>query len=177
MTTIIIIGGREDDTAEKLIIGRLSATSRITYIKNDSLYVCGSGYEILCFESERPEITDAENAIIVAKKNAVLPEKLPAGCTVIINSESTQQIAAVRNNRVFAVDCGFSPTSTVSFSSEKESTAVISLNRVIKALSGREIQPLELPAEKRGSDIYSLMSYTALRLLLDDRDSDLGELM
>lgn len=177
MTTIIIIGGREDDSAEKLITERLSATYRITYIKDSTLFVCGSGYEILCFEHESPEIIGAENAIIVAKKNAVLPDNLPAGCTVIINSESTQQIAAVRNNKVFAVDCGFSPTATVSFSSENDSTVVISLNRAIRALSGREIQPLELPAEKHGSDIYSLMSYTALRLLLDDRDSELGVLM
>ncbi len=177
MTTIIIIGGREDSSAEKLITERLSATYRITYIKDGSLYVCGSGYEILCFECEAPGIIRAENAIIFAKKNAVLPGSLPAGCTVIMNSDNDQQIAAVRNNRVFAVDCGFSQMSTVSFSSENDSTVVISLNRAIRALSGREIQPLEFPAEKSGAGIYALMSYTALRLLLDDHDSDLGALI
>ena len=177
MTVIIIIGSREDDSAEKLITERLSATYRITYIKENSLSVCGSGYEILCFECADPDIVGAENAVIVAKKNAVLPDKLPSGCTVIISADNSQQIAAVQKNRVFAVDCGFSQTATVSFSSESDSMVMISLNRAIKALSGREIQPLEIPAEKRGEDSYELMSYTALRLLLDDRDSELGELI
>ena len=177
MTLIFIIGGREDTAEESLIKNTLSGTYRTVYVKGETLDVRGVGYELVFLDCERPVICGAENAVVIAKKNAVLPDKLPENCTVIFDADDRSQIDTVCRNGVFAVDCGFSHTSTVSFSSESESTIVVSLNRSIRALSGREIQPLEIPVPKHGADDYSLMSFTALRLLLDDFDSELGELM
>ena len=83
----------------------------------------------------------------------------------------------LRERSVPTVACGLSDTATISFTSETDDTLMVSLNRELTALSGKIIEPLEIPVEKRGADNYSLMSFTALRLLLDDFDSELGKLI
>ena len=177
MTEIIVIGDERDTALEKLIKGCLSATYRILYIKGNSFSDTGAGYELVFHDSERPRLHGVHSTVIVAKRSAVLDGVLPADCTVIVSADRQAQLDAVRKSGAFAVECGLSPTSTVSFSSESDDTLVISLNRSMRALSGKEIQPLEFPVDKRGADSYTLMSFTALRLLLDDRESELGELL
>lgn len=177
MTPIFVIGSRNDRTLGRLIRSSLSKTYNVTYISGSRYSVQGTGYELVCFDSEAPFIEGTENAIVIAKKEAVLPESMPTGCTAIFSSENTVQLDAVRKSGVFAVDCGFSPMSTVSFSGSSEDKIVISLNRSVTALSGKEIQPLELPVSRAGADPYTLMSFTALRLLLDDYESELGKLI
>lgn len=177
MTEIIIIGSERDCALERLIKDTLSETYRIVYIKGSSFRGLGKGYELIFFDCVSPVIDDTSASLIIAKKNAVLPDSLPAASTVIFNADDEKQLSAVRKSGAFAVDCGTAPTSTVSFSGKSEDTLMISLGRSLKALSGREIQPLEIPVRKHGADDYTLMSFTALRLLIDDFDSDLGELI
>ena len=177
MTEIIIIGDENDTTLEKLIKTKLAETYRVTYIKGGELCDCGKGYELIVFDSRSPSLANSAADIIVAKRNAVLPRGIPRSCTVIINADMPSQPEAVRESGAFAVECGISPTSTVSYTSESDDTLMISLNRSMHALSGREIQPLELPVGRHGADNYTLMSFTALRLLLDDFESELGKLI
>ena len=177
MTEIIVIGDTRDCGLERLITDTLSATYRIIYIKGDRLYEAGKGYELVVFDNCSPRLRGMNAPIVAAKKNAVLPDELPRGSTVIFNADDCRQLGAVSRSGAFAVDCGISPTSTVSFSGKSDDTLMISLNRSLHALSGREIQPLEIPVPKRGEDDYTLMSFTALRLLLDDFESELGELI
>lgn len=177
MTEIIVIGDERDTALERLIRNTLSKTYRILYIKGNELSVSGAGYEITVFDCTHPKLIGTDQPVVVAKRGAVLPEDLPKDCTAIVNSDDPNQLASAVRNGAFAIDCGISPTSTVSFTSESDETLVISLNRSLRALSGREIQPLELPMKRRGTDSYTLMSFTALRLLLDDFDSELGELI
>lgn len=177
MTEIIVIGDEHDTALEKLIKGSLSATYRILYIKGSSFSDTGAGYELVIHDSERPRLCGVHSSVIVAKRSAVLDGVIPADSTVIVSADRRAQLDAVRKSGACAVECGLSHTSTVSFSSESDDTLVISLNRSMRALSGKEIQPLEFPVKKRGADSYTLMSFTALRLLLDDRESSLGKLL
>ncbi|HBI52253.1 MAG TPA: hypothetical protein DDX72_05675 [Ruminococcaceae bacterium] len=177
MTEIIIIGDPHDRALEMLIRDILAKTYRIVYIRENMLNESGAGYELVCFDCRSPELIGLSAPVIVAKRSAVIPARLPANSTVIVNADNSEQIEAVRKSGAFAVECGFSPTSTVSFTSESEDKLVISLNRSVTALSGRQIQPLEIPVSKHGADDYTLMSFTALRVLLDDFNSELGALI
>lgn len=175
MTDIFITGDRRDKTMEALIKNRLSENYTITYISRSRFFKVGSGYNLIVFDSEKPEIK-AHGSVLLMKESGVIPEKLPQDITAIINSDNENQLKAVQKSEIRVITCGTSPTSTVSFSSETDDTLVISLNRSITALSGKIIQPLEIPERKKGADRYSIMSYTALRLILDDFDSELGKL-
>lgn len=177
MTEIVVIGDEHDTALGRLIKETLSMTYRVLYIKGNCFSDSGSGYELVVHDCPSPRLDGLRSPVIVAKRNASLPCSLPDGCTAIVNADRHDQLDAVQRSGAFAVECGISPTSTVSFSSESDDTVVISLNRSLRALSGREIQPLEIPVTKNGSDIYTLMSFTALRLLLDDFESELGRLI
>ena len=176
MTEIIIAGAQDDTALEELIKTELSETYRIIYIKNSSITDIGSGYELVFFDCEEPVLQGTDGAVIIAKRDAGLPDNIPQNCTLILNAESTRQLEKAVGCGAYAVDCGHSPQSTVSFTGSSEDTLVVSLNRELTALSGRVIEPLELPVP-RHSDDYSIMSFIALRLLLDDYESELGELM
>lgn len=176
LTVIAIIGQKKDDALESLIREQLSETYQITYIKNNSLSRFGKGYELLFFEAENPEISHCDSCLIVLKDKGVLPQGLNISGIAVINSDRIEQVKSAEKIGIKTVTCGISPTSTISFTSETEDTVLISLNRSITALSGREIEPLEIPVRKKGYDTYSLMSFLALRLLLDDYGSDIGRL-
>lgn len=176
MTVIAIIGQGEDSSLESLIKEQLSKTYYITYMKNNSLSRFGKGYELLFFDSENPEIKGFEGCLTILKSEGTLPDSLNPSGIAVINSDRIEQIKSAEKIGIKTVTCGISPTSTISFTSETEDTVLISLNRSITALSGREIEPLEIPVKKGGYDTYSLMSFLALRLLLDDYGSDIGRL-
>ena len=177
MTVIAIIGQKEDNSLERLIKEQLSKTYQITYMKNNSLSRFGKGYELLFFESEKPEIDSCDGCLAVLKSEGILPEGINTRGIAVINSDRIEQVKSAEKTGIKTVTCGISPTSTISFTSETEETVLISLNRSITALSGREIEPLEIPVRKNGIDTYTLMSFVALRLLLDDYGSeDIGKL-
>ena len=111
------------------------------------------------------------------KENGIIPENIPQDTTAIINADNATQLKAIQKRGIRAVTCGTSTTATISFSSETEEKLTVSLNRGITALSGRTIEPLEFPLEKEIYNRYPLMSFAALRIILDDFDSELGKLM
>ncbi len=176
MTDIFVTGNAEDKEHEQLIKKHLAESYTITYINQNSFRKIGSGYNLIVFESENPNI-NTNGSVLLMKKNGIIPSTVPMDITAIINADNEEQLKSVQSIGVKAITCGTCDTSTVSFSSETDETIVISLNRSITALSGKIIQPLEIPAEKGGADRYSLMSYMALRLILDDYNSDLGKLI
>ena len=176
MTYIIVAGDKEDKQTELLIKNRLSKSYAVTYVGNDSITRTGSGYDLIVMEAENPEI-DIRNGILLMKEIGKVPDMLPSDITAIINGDNQTQIKAVQKLGVRTVTCGLCPTSTISFSSETEERLTVSLNRSITALSGKVIEPLEIPMEKENFNSYSLMSFEALRLLLDDFDSELGKLI
>ena len=151
MTEIIVIGDGHDTALERLIKDTLSDTYRVLYIKGNSFSDTGSGYELVVHDSEEPRLYGIHSSVIIAKRSAVLSDAIPSDCTAIVSADRPAQLEAVRRSGACAVECGRSPTSTVSFSSESEDTLVISLNRSMTALSGREIQPLEFPVAKHGA--------------------------
>lgn len=176
MTDIFVTGNADDKAHEQLIKSRLAKSYTITYINRNSFYKTGSGYNLIIFDSENPQI-DTNGSVLLMKENGTIPSALPADITAIINADNEEQLKSVQSMGIKTITCGTCDTSTVSFSSETDETIVISLNRSITALSGKIIQPLEIPAEKGGAERYSLMSYMALRLILDDYNSDLGRLI
>ena len=176
MTDIFVTGSRNDCEIEALIKNRLSENYTITYIKQDHYLKIGEGYNLIVLESEKPVINVC-GSILLMKENGTIPDTLPEDITAIVNSDNEQQLLAVQKTGIKAITCGTSSKSTISFSSETDDYLLISLNRSITALSGKKIQPLEIPVEKGEAERYSLMSYTALRLILDDFNSELGKLI
>lgn len=178
MTAVFIAGDERDNEFKLLFCDTLSETYQITYIKNKSVFQWGGGYELTAVDFPRYDEVGTEGAVFLLKKSCVPDFDFPSEATIIACSENEEQIKALKNSNAHVITCGFGKTDTFSYSSLSDDKIVVSLNREITALSGKKIQPLEIPLEiPEGISIYSVIAFTALRVLLDDYNSEIGELM
>lgn len=178
MTDIFITGDEGDNSFKLLLEHILSETYRITYIKGNCVFQWGKGYELLAADFPRFGKIEADNPVFLLKKDCVPDFQFPLKATVIACSENEEQIKALKDKSLHVITCGFGKTDSFSYSSLSEETMVVSLNRELTAFSGKKIQPLEVPVTiPQGADVYSVIAFTALRILLDDFNSEIGELI
>lgn len=178
MTAIFICGKKEDRDFFNLFRGVLSNNYRVTYISDNSVYQWGSGYELIAADFDGYCHISAENPVFLLKKDCVPNFSFPADSTVIAFSENERQLSALKNQPIHPIICGFVKTDSFSYTSLSDEKIVVSLNREITAFSGKKILPLELPfAIPKEVDLYSVIAFTALRIMLDDYNSEIGELI
>jgi hypothetical protein len=177
MTTVFLIGERDDIGLESLIKVNLSGTYSVTYIKDSAVSRLGKGYDILVLDTPRLELAELNECIIVMKNFGEVPTvTLPMKNIVIANSENTEQLERLEFMGQQVISCGKNNRDTFSYTSLTYDGIVISLNREITAFSGKKIQPLEIPVKFNTApdNVYDTIAYTALRLILDDYDSEIG---
>lgn len=178
MTTIFILGDKKDFSFEKLILERLINDYKVNFVKEKSCITSGKGYELLVFDTAVLKTADVESCIAIMKQNSVSKvSALSENAVIIVFSENEVQLKRFKNSKSQIITCGFHKQDTFSYTSLSDDSIVISLNREITALSGKKIQPLEIPVKiSKTTDLYPLIAFTALRLLLDDFNSEIGEL-
>jgi hypothetical protein len=184
MTVVYVVGKSSDKALEEIILSRLCLSYRVTYIKNKSLVQEGQGYEIVVCDSSEIKSLYIPECIIVMKSDGVIPKiPLPEKSIIIANSENTQQLIDLKNSKLNVITCGTSERDTLCYSSLTSDRILISLNRELTAFSGRVIQPLEIPLKldkipaNTFRNVYYPIAFTALRLILDDFNSELGGLI
>ena len=178
MTTIFICGEAGDKDFYFLLKDILAKTYQVTYIEKNNLCQWGSGYELIAVDFERFDRVEYEDPVFLLKKGCVPDFEFPEGAAVIACSENEEQMQALKDSGCHTITCGFRKTDTFSYSSLSDDGVVVSLNRELTAFSGKNVQPLELPIEiPKGIDIYSVIAFTALRVMLDDFNSEIGELI
>lgn len=178
MTTIFICGDNGDKDFYFLLKNILANTYRVTYIEKNAACQWGVGYELTAVDFERFERVESEEPVFLLKKNCVPDFGFPEGATVIACSENEEQMKSLKGSGCHTITCGFRKTDTFSYSSLSDDGVVVSLNRELTAFSGKNVQPLELPLEiPKGTDVYSVIAFTALRVMLDDFNSEIGELV
>lgn len=180
LTIIALVGDDKDPSITDGIKASLSHSYQITHIKGSSISRCGSGYEILLFEHDTLSELDISECIVLMKNGGKIPAlpRFPERSIVIADSQNSEQIGALHSLTSSVITCGSGKRDTVSYTSFTEDGMVVSLNRSIKAFSGKQIQPLEIPIkftkEPSSEKIYNCTALIALRLVLDDYDSDIG---
>ena len=179
MTTIIVVGDVDDCEIEGYIKSELAKSYQVTYIKENVIEKSGEGYELLVLDLPVLEGVSLPECIIMMKANGIPPMvSYPERSIIIANSENPRQLAALKSLNNSVISCGNQKWDTISYSSYTSDSIMLSLNREITAFSGTQIEPLEIPLEfsKEPHNIYNLLSFTALRLLLDNFNSEIGEL-
>jgi len=177
LTTVFLTGDSCDSGLESLIKSNLSNTYRVTYIKGNSISRLGKGYDILVLDAPHIGHIELSECIVVMKAFGEVPSTaLPQKSIVIANSENTEQLNALEAFKQRVISCGKNNRDTLSYTSLTHDGIVISLNREITAFSGKKIEPLEIPVKFTFTpdNVYDTIAYTALRLILDDYDSEIG---
>jgi hypothetical protein len=180
MTCILIVGDAGDDGLPKLITGELSRSYCVTYINGGVITKQGSGYELLALDLPQIDCCNLDECILLLKADGITPAvKLPERSIIIANADNQAQLDALSRTNAAVITCGGSSRDTLTFSSLTEDDVVISLGREITAFSGKKIEPLEIPAKlpKSPDGFYDALAFTALRLVLDDFDSEIGGLI
>jgi hypothetical protein len=176
MTTVFLIGERDDIGLESLIKGNLNTYS-VTFVKGSTVSRFGKGYNLLVLDTPHLDFTELNECIVVMKDFGEVPTaQLPEKSIVIANSDNTEQLERLESMGQQVISCGKSNRDTFSYTSLTYDGIVISLNREITAFSGKKIQPLEIPVKFNTApdNVYDTIAYTALRLVLDDYDSEIG---
>ncbi|MCL2697222.1 MAG: hypothetical protein FWE74_03970 [Oscillospiraceae bacterium] len=137
----------------------------------------GKGYDILVLDTPHLQLAELNECIVVMKDFGEVPvTRLPEKSIVIANSENTGQLERLESMGQRVISCGKNNRDTLSYTSLTYDGIMISLNREITAFSGKKIQPLEIPIKFNTApdNVYDIIAYTALRLVLDDYDSEIG---
>ena len=92
--------------------------------------------------------------------------RIPPAFIAVIDSDNSEAADVLLEDGIQTVTCGLSQKDTVTFSSLENDRAVVSLQRRLTALDGKEVEPVEFPVvcapERRE---YPLLAAVAVLLL------------
>lgn len=174
MTDIIIY---DDNTLLfDYAVSVLSKSYKLHCFSGSKLFTKGSGYELNLIKTfDVKEILQEDCITLLGENSLYRLEHCKSRC-LIVNSLNYSQIESLKHKNN-ALTCGSSQSDSVSYTGISDEQILVSLNRSITALSGRVIHPFELPVAYSGNlSLYSVLSVTALRIMLDDFNSELGKL-
>lgn len=179
MTTIFIFGKKnQSDRLWGYALKTLSQSYCVTSIDDNKAFRCGNGYEVFLTRYEQDFSIEISGSLAIICDDFEGRVHCCKECTVIVNSQNSAQLKKLNRCGCRIISCGYSEKDTFSYSSLTEDSVVISLNREISALSGKKIAPLELPVKINfaAESVFPVIAFTALRFLLDDRNSEIGRL-
>ncbi|MDR0821022.1 MAG: hypothetical protein LBN40_00960 [Oscillospiraceae bacterium] len=182
MTIIFLISdsGEKQSGIERLILRDLTERYTVTFVSDEGITRLGTGYELLVRKTANLRLIDTEECIVLMEQSAAVPTcALPQKSIIIASSADEQQLADLAESHALVITYGYMPYDTLTCTGCSPDTVMLALGRSLKAFSGKTIEPLETPAPLPSyAATDDVMAYTALRLVLDDFDSDdMGQLM
>lgn len=170
MTDIIIIDRHEE--LSLLAVEALSGSFEIRFCAERSLYKTGTGQALNIWRTDRLNGLITENCIIVLGEKCIsLPPIIPGSAIFVANAMNKEQMSAIASVTDNVITCGNLVMDTVSYTSVTDDIVTVSFGRTFTTLSGREVQPFEMPVCRNNNEsIYSMLAVTALRVLLDAPD-------
>lgn len=176
LTDIIVVENK--NKLSSYITEKMSQNYFVRYFDGKNLTESGRGYMLDVISCKNIGCVSVESGIIIIADDCETGlQRFAGNIRFIVSSSSEKQLKILSEYGYPAITCGNLEKDTVSFTSHTDDTITVSLNRKVSALSGKIIQPLEIPLEfDSKTDIYTVLSHTALRILLDDFNSDLGKL-
>ncbi len=168
MVKLILLGEPRSEKLERFLTETLSRHFSLTACTGPRAFSAGSGRPLLLLSPPELSAADLGGGLFLARNGSRLPQnlRLPADAVVIVSSEEEEQLRQLARLRVQTVTCGLSCKDTVTFSSKSEESAVISLMRAVRGLSGEAMEPIDLPvAFPRQTGDYPLLACAAVLLL------------
>ena len=173
MQTIIVYGKKEDsaisDTLQKILdfYGKYYIFNSGTAIH--SKFQDNVEQEFLIIDTDVMPITQIGMKDIMIFKNEIpdlLNITLPKMFCAVVESTNTNAISLLNNSKIEVVTCGLSNKDTLTFSSAIEDRIVISLQRSLKNVFEKIIEPNEIPMNLPDDiDRYAILSAVVTLIL------------
>ncbi len=168
----VVLYGNDHDEMKKIMLRALSPYKKIAYFRNHTpagQYGCGED-TITLLDFTCPFAMNNEACIFVFKRGAVSfgGIKLPSTYVPVLGEENAGAVPMLTHTGCPVVTCGMSPRDTLSLSSSDFPSALVSIQRDIRTLSGNVMEPADFRVHLSApSDEYPLLAACAALLLLD----------
>ena len=144
---VVILSGKEN-SAESEIMAELNGFEAISLIG-------------------KTDININKGVVIIADQNKRLKNvKLSKSLTGICSDENLTALNIFKKNCLPIITCGMGSKNTVTVSSISEKSLMLSLQRNIRDINGKVIEPLEIKAEKKGESFFPIMAAETAKLIL-----------
>lgn len=172
MTAVVLYGS--DKAVKEEIVDILSNAGGVIRSSDKEIIMQKDAESFLIVESSRPVHVKSDYGIVVFLDGIDSFEdfSIPKGFIAVTHSSNTKALSLLAGKPVTAISCGMAATDTITLSSIREDSAVISLQRVLTTIYGNEVEPGDFPVsvmlkENRNlpySD-YGLMAAATVLLL------------
>ena len=166
MTTVVLCGKNGEKISDE-ICKMLSSNGIIRICDNIVTQNCNTP-KFCIIECKNPKELQLSEAVIVVvgtimyKNNITLKGKNIVG---IVYSSDKAALQLFKDTNISVITCGMAEEDTISLSSIKDDSAIVSINRKIKSLKGKIIEPQEHKLNINAPlNDYSLLVATALVL-------------
>lgn len=167
---LILFGTDHNGWFYRELLHQIQEQISFTFWGNGTVKDYGNAPQLEIWETEELSGVDTKETILFLKKRANLKKirYLSADTIVIVNSENERQLELISKFKARMITTGMSQKDTVTFSSKGEESCVISLQRMVSAVDGEALEPMEVSCKKLGNcDDFSLLSYAAIMMTLD----------
>ena len=169
MHTILSISSPFDSRAERLY-NLLSQFRQTLYVDSNKFLSTSDTTHYLILNGVRPIATqDAHTVLFVA--GGEVPIKCPKSvkCAVTCNADE-RELYALQRLKLPVVSCGLSAKDTVSVSSVNKDGVSVSVQRKIRTVNGKIVEPREISVQGTEIDAQMVACMVAIMLLFDDCD-------
>jgi len=174
MTAVIFYGKSVDGAAES-IKNILCKNGGAIYCNKNRLSIKTGNERYLIVESDHSIELDAPSGIIIfLNKISLHGPDIPNGFVAVTESSNHEALELLSKSETKTITCGMAAADTVTLSSVKEDSAVISLQRHIKTLTGKVLEPGDFPVKLFNKVAEYPLAAAAAVLLLSDFDISLA---
>ena len=163
---IVICGENSDSELNDLV-------NSILQSYKDSFNICNSNLQLI--SSKILPIFKSSNPIIIFKNSCKLTSpscNIPDGSICILDPQNINAINHLSNKNITAISCGTSNKDTINIASLSFPKAVISLQRTIKNIHNKSVEPKDIILDLKAEyNTYSILSACALILLLQVKNN------
>lgn len=169
MLKVVFVGNKEDFLTPHLLQQVLGAKDVLEI--TDKSFHCPNGQpELIIVKSNTLKEINSPG-IIVFQSDLVITEdlKIDGDAVCVINSSNKNNKEYICSNSLPTVTCGLSEKDTFTISGISEDQVAVSLQRTIKTLSGKMIEPCEFVINLANPvPRYDIMELTAILVLSDN---------
>ncbi len=172
MRMVVLTVGEADRQLEPLL--RCNSSLSILHAQAPWVSLHGGGPDLVILP--QPQRLSCPRAILLLRRGGQLPQTVHCGQLVAVaDSSDTRSLQQLAKRQLPAVTCGFSHQDTFTLSSLTSDSAVISLQRSLRAFDGSTSEPFELPVSlPHPMDPFTLLSCAAVFCLLGQKNPLIG---
>ena len=176
MRNIFLCGDLNDTSVTRALLSALPRYGGVRYSGPARVFESAHSPAYLLYEYETlPEISLSSGIILF--KNSVLPQEpvpFPPGFLYVLEAKNTRAAAFLKGSDAAAVTCGTSSRETLSIAGLEEGTAALSLQRTLKTLNGKILEPHDFTVKfSEPRSPHQLLTVCAT-LLISGEDSSKG---